>query len=101
MRDGRLLRGTCLRVCSTLLVEDFTEFVEGILRVMAQRRDILRRILLMRRYLARWLLFRSPLTGINGRRETFYNQAYLFVKRVGNKDGLLDIKLDVLFFFGF
>jgi hypothetical protein len=37
----------------------------------------------------------------NGRRETFYNQAYLFVKRVGNKDGLLDIKLDVLFFFGF
>jgi len=55
----------------------------------------------MRRYLARWLLFTSPLTGINGHRETFYNQAYLFVKRVGNKDGLLDIKLDVLFFFGF
>lgn len=37
----------------------------------------------------------------DGRREIFYNQAYLFVKRVGNKDGLLDIKLDVLFFFGF
>ena len=84
-----------------LFVEDSAELMECILCVTAERRDVLRRILLMRRYLARWLLFTSPLTGINGRRETFYNQAYLFVKRVGNKDGLLDIKLDVLFFFGF
>ena len=101
MRDGRLLRGTRLRVRSTLLVKDSGELIEGILSATTERRDILRRILLMRRYPARWLLCTSPLTGINGRRETFYNQAYLFVKRVRNKDGLLDIKLDVLFFFGF
>ena len=45
MRDGRLLRGTRLRVRSTLLVKDSGELIEGILRVTAERRDVLRRIL--------------------------------------------------------
>ena len=45
MRDGRLLRGTRLRVRSTLLVKDSGELIEGILCVTAERRDILRRIL--------------------------------------------------------
>ena len=45
MRDGRLLRGTRLRVRSTLFVKDPAELIEGILFVTAERRDILRRIL--------------------------------------------------------
>ena len=45
MRDGRLLRGTRLRVRSTLLVKDSAELIERILCVTAERRDILRRIL--------------------------------------------------------
>jgi len=45
VRDGRLLRGTRLRVRSTLLVKDSGELIEGILCVTAERRDILRRIL--------------------------------------------------------
>ena len=64
MRDGRLLRGTRLRVRSTFLVKDSGELIEGILSATTERRDILRRILLMRRYTARWLLFTSPLIGI-------------------------------------
>ena len=64
MRDGRLLCGTRLRVRSTLLVKDSGELIEGILSATTERRDILRRILLMRRYTARWLLLTSPLTGI-------------------------------------
>jgi len=64
VRDGRLLCGTRLRVRSTLLVKDSGELIEGILSATTERRDILRRILLMRRYTARWLLLTSPLTGI-------------------------------------
>ena len=64
MRDGRLLCGTRLRVRSTLLVKDSGELIEGVLSATTERRDILRRILLMRRYTARWLLLTSPLTGI-------------------------------------
>ena len=64
MRDGRLLCGTRLQVRSTLLVKDSAELIEGILSATTERRDILRRILLMRRYTARWLLLTSPLTGI-------------------------------------
>lgn len=45
MRDGRLLRGTRLRVRSTLLVKDSGELIEGILSATTERRDILRRIL--------------------------------------------------------
>ena len=44
MRDGRLLRGTRLRVRSTLLVKDSGELIEGILSATTERRDILRRI---------------------------------------------------------
>ena len=64
MRDGRLLCGTRLRVRSTLLVKNSGELIEGILSATTERRDILRRILLMRRYTARWLLLTSPSTGI-------------------------------------
>ena len=64
MRDGRLLCGTRLQVRSTLLVKDSGELIEGILSATTERRDILRRILLMRRYTARWLRLTSPLTGI-------------------------------------
>ena len=57
-------RGKFLLLFDLLFVKDPAELIECILCVTTERRDILRRILLMRRYTARWLLLTSPSTGI-------------------------------------